>query len=1387
MNHTSSMSKTKEKNRIAGLVIFIATLIFSFSLTAQNNEYKFVGLKKDVAQRAIATMAQDSIGFLWLGTNGAGVIRYDGTNINYYKSQRNDLQSLSSSIVHKVFIDSKNRLWVGNENGLNLYDRNLDSFISIDLDNQESFPVHAIAENKNADLLIGTHGEGIYIIQTDDKTSTAQKILANKELTSYLISSIVCLENGDCIVGSNFGISYFGSENLKLVDLPLRDNRSRYLKDMAIESMIVDKKGTIWAGTQSNGILKINKVTSSNFSIQHLPITQKRVLALVESPEGTILGGTENDGLFILDSNGQVLNSQTTNKFKETNIQSNSIWSLFKDDSDRIWAGYYNNELAVCDKYDDKFQDLQSSKFQANSLQSPSVSGIEMDSIDRLWIAMDGGGVDVYDAKSKKYVHLADPNNKIATGLQSLDVQTIFFDSRGGFWVGTWSSGIFYLSKGSSSFQHFPSLGNSVEDQPNRILSFAEGRDGVIWIGSFLKGLYSYNLASKSFQSYQTGSFKKLQLDNANIRKVLVDHEGHIWLGTTKGLFELVPTNKIDFQIKSHSTANHPELQNKTDLNIILSLFEDNENNLWIGTEGAGLFKYQPSDEKIVPLSLKYQGVPETVTAINQSENGEIWISGSLGLYRLQPSKGEINNFNTADGLLSNDYNFNAVLNGPDGQLYFGNNKGIDFFDPSKILKNDNIPKVYLTDLKVFNESIRAKNSGSPLKIDISQTRHLELNSKQSVFSIEYAAVNFTRSEKNQYAYYLEGFEDSWNFVGNNRIASYTNLPPGDYVFKLKASNNDNVWMIEPLQLKITILAPWYKTSAAIIGYFLLALTAFFLIYKIAKGRIVEKRLIKFEREKRIQEEELNSKKLQFFTNISHEFRTPLTLILNPLEDILRSDYDLPEVINRKHQIIHKNSSKLVRLINELMDFRKLQFNKISVKAKELNVHDLVLDIVSYFQEESIEKKISLQLSSNDPSLKVWADSSMVEKIIFNLLSNAFKATPENGTIDINISKTLEPVIFPLIDDYNPFPSMQISIADTGRGISKNNIEKIFDRFYQAKEMDQQYYGGTGIGLEVVRNFINLHKGKIEVESEPQVGTTFKIFLPLGNSHFDATELVIQPGAVEVNQETPKSTSIQQSAGVLHPFSSKVKTKTLLIIEDNNELRSYLNNELSDEYKVQTATDGREGLETAQRIMPDVIITDVLMPEMDGYDFCQQLKKDIKTSHIPVLMLTAKAMTDDWIKGIEAGADIYLNKPFDMRVLRSQLQQLIKSRQVLLNKYMDGKNVALVAGTRSIDEEFMIKVIDYIHENLSDSDLNVENLAAELYLSRSQLYRKIKALTGKTANEFLKQLRLNKAMELIKTKAYSISEVCYKVGFSSPSYFTKCFKVEFGILPTEVD
>ncbi len=1365
-------------NKVA-FICFFAVCFISIEVGYSQgvDHFKFIDIKEGITKRAVSVIKQDSEGFIWFGTNGAGLYRYDGINYKLYEYQWDNLHSLNSSLINSIFEDSTQKFWIATDEGLNLYNKEFDNFERIDLNS--AFPaaenytiqISAIEELNKNELIIGTYGYGC-LFKVNKFNFKAEKIPFNEKLTdSFLVTRISKVAENNYFIGTSNGLYHFTFKSNGQIE------QRKIIANIPIEELFKDSTNNLWVGTRNDGLYKV-VLNAEQKEVSKFKITDKRILSIVEY-ENYILCGTENDGFIIINKQGVIIHQYLQNNKDEYSLKSNSIWSLLVDNERRIWLGFYNKGVTVIDNLYNKFNSIRSLTNNSNSLQANSVTGIQEGSNGDLWITTDGGGIDVFNKKTGKFKHLNSDKNNILSD----DIQTVFIDKNKQVWLGSWINGLYKLNKETNQISNF-SINNSGLTS-NRVLSIDEDSKGNIWIGTFLKGLHYLNSKTGKITYCNTKDFITYDINSSDIRKVLVDNDDDVWLGTTNGLFQVKQLKNNELEVISLKDKMSVKLRNHASTHRILSIYQSKDGLIWVGTDGGGLFNYNKSTQKFQWYNT-VEGFNEMyVSSIIESENGDIWLAGTGGITKLDRENNLESNYTKDDGLLVNDFNYNAVMKSKNGELYFGSYQGVNYFHPNKMKKNTNEPKLFFTDFKLFNKSVSPKEKNSPLSKSISYTNKITLDYNQSVFTIDYIGLNYTRPEKQQYAYLMEGVDPEWNYVGNTKSATYTNLSQGEYVFNVKVANNDGVWTKKPLKLYITVLPPWYLTKGAFIAYFIFFIGSIFLINWMLQERFKEKQAVKFERDKRLQEEILNNKKLQFFTNISHEFRTPLTLILNPLQDLLKdTKMSLPFEAKQKLNIVQKNAQRLNRLISELMDFRKLKSNKVRLNTKNIEIVSFVNDVVGHFKEEASHRKIELIFDSESGDFTSFIDKEMIEKVLFNIISNAFKVTPDKGKIIISAQKLKKPRYLKLFNEHKNVEVFEIIVKDTGAGLTKKELTKIFERFYQVNKLNKGYYGSTGIGLEVVKDFVELHKGEINVSSKVKEGTQFTVTLPLIIENLDVDKTNIEEDLTDVIL-TMNTTNISSNTEDVEVVDKKAYT--VLIVEDNAELRNYLKSSLSNYYKIITASNGKIGLDRAIEKLPDIIITDVVMPEMDGIELCKAIKTNLKTSHIPLLMLTAKSMVEDKIKGIDSGADAYINKPFNMEILKSTLTQLISSRQILFNKFYTGISNKTKEKTTSLDNQFIQKVLKYINAHLSDPNLSSESLEEEMFLSRSQLYRKLKALTGSSVNEFIRNVRLEKAKELLESKQFSISEVTFKVGFASPSYFTKCFKKRFGILPTEVN
>ena len=1359
------------------IVLFTISTIFFAKISAQDSSLLFVKTSPDLGNRAITCMTTDSNNHMWIGTYGGGLKRYDGLNVETYSHDPFSESSISNSTIFDLVFIKNQGLWIATQNGVNHFNPNTKSF-SLFNPVSDFISVHSLCEIDENVLVVGTHQKGIYFFNTITKTFDKIGIPETIDENGLLINDIVVDQLSRIWVGTNYGIFIVDKKDMMLTRASFKS--SKYINPNNTEALSfeIDHIGNIWIGTVDDGLFKILPSGVNNFDVEHYEISNKRIFSINEYDNKYMLLGSENDGFFVISYNGKVLKRYLKEKGNEFGVQSNSIWSILCDNKNRIWLGSYDQGLVKFDPNHFKFQFLQNNSDDNLQPFPLSISSIVKDNKNRLWFGSVDNGVYVYDKSSGEYIYLNDPKNKIAKGFNSLDITSLFIDSQHNIWIASWYNGLYVLRNGTTNFMNINTDSVPNKLMSNRVVSFSEDSSKVVWIGTFLGGLHSYDLSTGKLTHYNDDQFIDLELDKGNIRKIIVDEFDNVWLGTRKGLFRYNPKIKL---ITSINEKIESVIKNSGSNFVVFSIYEDTNNKIWIGTDGYGLLSYSPNEDKITWHGEGKEIRNMSINSITQTYDGSFWLGTDNGLIRYNGDTDNYRVFDRSDGLLNNNINRNSFYN-EQNILYFGTIEGINFFNPISVPKNESLPKLTFQKLKILNSEIIVSDN-SPLKKALNQLDTLVLRHDQSSFSIDYMGVSHTRSEKNSYAYMLDGLDEDWNYVGQQRSANYTNIKPGDYIFSLKAANNDGYWTNEPKTIFIKVLSPWWLSWWAKFLYVIVFLSIGYYIYRLITLRISEKRKAELERGQRKQNEELNAKKIQFFTNISHEFRTPLTLILNPLESLIKDKHitNLPIEIIDKHRIIHRNTKRLKRLIDELMDFRKMQFSELKVQIQKVDLVKIMTNITSNFIEEANFRKIDFQIDfeKSIPN-EIMVDTSMFDKILFNLLSNAFKATSENGKIRVKVSHHNQGLVFPLIDEKNVQSGFEFDITDTGIGINKKNIKKIFNRFYQSEENNEQYYSGTGIGLEVVKKFVDYHKGKIVVQSEQGVGTSFKVFIPDVKIQFYENKQLFNGKKLSQLQSKNFSGFIDE----LPLENSKLsKRDTILIVEDNMELREYLKYELKSLYKVLEAPNGKNGLEIARKNKPDIIIADVMMPEMDGFQMTRLLKSEKSTMNIPIVMLTAKVGESDRIHGIDSGADIYLKKPFSIDLLKTHLQQLIKSKERFYETYFNSLDLEINAAGGN--KKILADIINIINENLSKEDLCVQDLADELALSRSKLYRKIKELTGKSANEMIRKMRLEKSKELLEITDMTIGEICYKVGFSSPSYYTKRFKEYTGLIPKE--
>jgi signal transduction histidine kinase/ligand-binding sensor domain-containing protein/DNA-binding response OmpR family regulator len=1200
---------------------------------------------------------------------------------------------------------------------------------------------------------------GIQVIELTEEQKNIQKILDDKKsaLLNYKVRAI--LEDrltGKLYVGSGNKILILDKEKKLLTE---NYNNVGLKYDLGeINSFYQSDDGSIWIG-HSMGLSKFNPQRNSIKHYQQSPnqVFQNMFSHVTVDNDGFIWGGSGNGLVSFNTQNGQ-FKSYKNDPHNEVSISENRVWSVYKDRTGVLWAGTFLKGLNKWDRNRHKFKRFSYDSNNPNSERFKRVLSIIEDSEGIIWFGTVKNGLYSFNRFSNEF-----RNYNFDTKDNSVRVNGLYEDGLGTIWFGPKTRGLgkFNADRGLYHlYSHDPNDSTTISH--NDVVCILPDENDILWIGTWGGGLNRFDKKTGTFKRYTNDSNNPQSLSHDHVTCIYKDRTGKLWIGTNGGGLNLL--NQTDGSFKSFN------LLGKTAVASIMAIHEDRQGNFWIGTYTSGIHLFDRDKEISVYNITEEDGLANILAwTILEDDSGNLWIGTDNGLSRFDPKTHSIKNYFTSDGLEGNRYWWGSSSKTSTGEMLFGTWDGFTIFHPDNIKDDPYPPQVVISNVSLFNRP------GEKLTFDgfISELDELELSYNENDLRFDYVGMQFGEPVKNKYKYMLENFDDNWVDAGMQRNATYTNLDAGEYAFRVTACNRDGVWNEEGASIKIIILPPWWATTWAYLIYVLILLSIIYFTWRLQLKRIRIKHdyeMSKFEAEKMHEVDEMKSR---FFANISHEFRTPLTLIFGPAKDVIEKTKEIDT--KQSVGIIKRNASRLYGLVNQLLDLSKLEAGRMTLGASEQNIMPLLKGLVLSFTSLAERKKITLQFNTIEENLNVYIDKDKVEKIITNLLSNAFKFTPEGGNVDITVEKLIKDV--------------EIRIADNGIGISKERIDKIFDRFFQVDGSHTRESEGTGIGLALTKELVELHKGKIKVESIEGEGTTLTVLLPLGKDHLKQEEIIEQ----EIIKETPAT--IDETEFITGAENRKEKTDIdllletdkplLLIVEDNSDVRQYIISHLERDYRIQEAVDGEDGLEQALNHIPDLIISDVMMPKMDGFELCNKLKTDEKTSHIPIIMLTAKATSKDKIEGYETGADDYIMKPFDAAELKVRIKNLIEIRRKLQEKF-SSDDFVIPKGLSSIDEQFMKRVLQVINEHISEEDFSIEELGTEAAMSRWQIYKKIKALTGRSPSILIRSVRLVKSKKMIKDHKGTISEIAYSVGFSSPAYFSKCFSEEFGYPPSEL-
>ncbi len=1310
----------------------------------------------------------DKKGNLWIATTGSGLNYFDRATEKFraFKHENKNKSSLSDNHISTIFKDRNDRLWIGTNRGINMLDlsKPLDSLVfhSFDFEPEPFEPnwdgrrIYSVFENSKNQLLVGGVG-GLFKLSRDQNGDIYFKCINDElGLNDTTVTSIAEDQEGRLIVGTIYGL-HTREKNGK---------NDKFVKifDGYFNDIIVDKNQNIWCGTNS-GLHLFN-----NASHMALP---------------------------------QYAKTFTYNPLESNSISKNIIKSLAIDKTGIIWVGTNGGGVNKFDPERKRFDHIRKT-LKPNSLSYDKIRSLFEDSNGTLWVGTEGGGLNMSLKKSEsgKYDNFQtfDTISKAFAITETIQngKKTLFIGAEG-------TPALFELD---ISDPKRIKEGNIKPIQGNSYSVFALRTDSEqnIWIGTYGGGLSRWT-PSKGSAGYQKTTFRNKESDvnslSSNIiRSIYEDAKGNIWIGTANGLCRISRKDRNNSNPRFDVFKNLPGDKNTLSHNYILALYESKEGDLWVGTFGGGLSKYIPSTSSPKGSFRSFteaDGLPNNVIkGILEDDYENLWLSTNQGLSRFNQTKEEFKNYDVNDGLQSNEFQELAALKRRNGEMLFGGINGFNAFYPENIKENTLTAETVITDFSIFNESVAIDekfNNRVILEKPLFETEEIRLKHWENSFSFEFASLHFAAPQKNQFAYILEGFDKDWiNTSSSKRFATYTNLEPGDYTLKVKASNNDGLWDATPSSIKITIVPPFWQTIWAYLLYGLLGVLALFAYRKFTIIKTTEKHSLQLEHLEKEKFEDMQQMKLEFFTNISHEFRTPLTLIKGPLEYLKKKGHQLPpEKANEQYSLMQKNTDYLMRLVNQLLDFRKMGQGKLHLVVRNTNIVSFIKEIGEPFQFTAHKRGIDFNVSSSTKILPSWFDHEALEKVMNNLLSNAFKFTPEFGKITIEIQGGASEHALELLPlEKDPSSYVIIQVKDSGTGIPKENVSHIFERFYVEKEKSKKNLNGAGIGLSFVKNLVELHQGKITVVSEPNVETNFIIALPMQKEAYENIEEITikeeSESDFKMRSSEAESFAVSLNDEILDTELSNTRSKSpvLLVVDDNPDIRTFIKNMLEDQYTIYEAENGKQGLEKAISIVPNIILTDVVMPVMDGLELCEKIKTKTATSHIPVIMITAKSSQESEVEGLQNGADDYIRKPFDIELLQLKLNNIVKQREDLRRRFnreitLQPKEVTVT----STDELFLQNAIEIVEKHMTNTDFNVEMMVKEMGHSRSNLYLKFKEITGLSSSEFIRNIRLKRAVQLFDQSDLSVKEIMYMTGFNTASYFSKCFKKQFGVIPSE--
>ena len=1321
-----------------------------YGVGIDNIRFDFPDWNDALTHNGVNHIIQDHKGYLWIATQ-EGLNRYDGYSIRRFLNRPGDSTSLQHNGVLNLLEDNKRRIWICTENGICRYDRETERFIRYQINGKEITNCHTFTQLSDGRIVTGIFGK-LYFF--DEARQEFIAIEADLGTPKPVKINALCEDGNDILwIGTNVGIRCFDLRQMKTVSLPFPGRQLSNLRQNAVLCIEKDADSRLWIGGWSVFAVydpRDHSVTEPLFDTGR---TQSVLRTIEFDRYGNTWVGGEN-GINIFDRQLHFHRHISHDINDVSGLSDNPVYTIFRDRANNMWVGTYFGGVNVMYDRTAEFT-VYPAGYSNHHLSGMAVRQIIADGDNGLWIATEDGGLNHFDRRTRTFEHYIHPTDKIA--LRYHNVHCLQKDHEGILWIGTFSGGITRYDPRNGRTTYPRCIRGGIE--ATDIFALLVDPDGDVWIGSS-RGLFLH----RSGDGDRITSVNKGQIGVGFIYCLAHTPDGSLWVGTRNG--GLYRYNK-----KSNTVEKIP---GNTYQNFISTLFVDQEGNLWVGTNNGGLRRFDRSGKSDTTFT-EQNGLPSnSIKSIIQDDRGYLWVGTSAGLSRLDPGQSTFKSYGIYDGLSGYRFNYSSAFKTADGELFFGTTKGMISLHPHTH-HTENIPlNIEISELNIQGQKVEVGTPGSPLQYAISESKEITLNHRQaSAFGLTYTTNCFGRSSEIHYAITIDGAK--WNEVGTQHQISLSNLNPGRHQIGIKASYDGKNWDEQGSRyLTVNIRPPFYDAWWAWIIYLLLTAIAVHWIYSSVHSRMEIRRKLEEESRAKTQAEEMNKQKVNFFANVSHDLKTPLTLIVSPLQKIV-ADHELDGRVKNAINVVLRNAKRMWNLLDELVMLGKIEMGHLSPTVQPGDILNFIDRICDIFRVFATDNGINFIVHIEQEHKEVWFSAIDTERIVYNLLSNAFKFTPPGGTIRIRAR---------LIQNEQGMDLLDLSVRDSGIGIAPEQQAQLFENYYSAPKKETS---GTGMGLPLTRSLVQLHFGTISVSSEVGKGSTFHVQFNVSREAYDSSHVsnirIESEEAVDERFIHEHNEYLQQVK--VETQTTEEKRSRILIVEDNQELRELLQQLFEHDFEVSTAANGEEGYEMAIHMMPDLIISDVMMPGMDGFEMTRKLKSELLTSHIPIVLLTAKVHEQDRIEGFEMGADAYIPKPFNNQVLELQVRNLLNTRNSNIlrfkhNMHVDIRNVA----RNPRDEKFLNSIVEIIMKNLSNEKFSIHDITTALAVSRSFLHLKLKNLVDQSATEFIRTIKMKEARKMLMS-GMNVSETSYAVGISDPNYFTKCFKKQFGQTPSE--